>query len=320
MENTLQKLLNEIEKSISDYEKSFGDNKVFTIILAYHTGSFSPASISRQDVEVIYTFLKNKMKFIGNKKVEEFHVILHSGGGDPDAAYQIARIIDRIGNSIANSVVYCIPRFAKSAATLMALGGNRIIMTEIAELGPIDPQIYFEGQWISAKTVRDSMKYMIGTLLDLLREKGGEIDFGNVPGLQQVVNSIVDSIVGRFVGIGEYESLISYIKQLAKELLALRMFKNPLEIDNIVNNLIERYSSHGMVIDYQKAQQLGLRIEKVNDNMEDKLLQIYSNLGNLFKYIDILGSGISEQINPQYIPTYPWNIEHGIIFLPYPNQ
>ena len=46
------------------------------------------------------------------------------------------------------------PDFAKSAATLMALGANRIVMSDSSELGPMDPQwpTKVEGQivWYSA--------------------------------------------------------------------------------------------------------------------------------------------------------------------------
>ena len=34
-----------------------------------------------------------------------------------------------------------VPDYAKSAGTLMALGADRIIMSETSELGPIDPQV-----------------------------------------------------------------------------------------------------------------------------------------------------------------------------------
>ncbi|WP_390530235.1 hypothetical protein [Sulfurisphaera ohwakuensis] len=315
MEDIAQRL-RKIDSLISEYEGKKSD--VAAILLAYHTGSFSSTPISKQDVEVIYTFLKNKKKELEGTNIKEFHVILHSFGGDPDAAYQISRLIDRIVEPSV-SIVYCIPRFAKSAATLMALGGDKIVMTEIAELGPIDPQIYFEGQWVSAKTVRSSLRYMVETLLDLLEKRSSK---SNLPNLQQAIDSIINNIVGRFVGIGEYESLIDYIKQLAKDLITLRMFKGAGEqkIDDIINNLIMAYSSHEMVIDYQKAQQLGLKVEKTSDTDEEKLLQIYSELNDLFKYIDTLGAGLSEQLNVQYIPSYPWNIDDGIIFLPFPRE
>lgn len=66
-------------------------------------------------------------------------VILHSPGGSPDAAESL---VEMLRNKFS-SVRFIVPNIAKSAATMMAMSGNSIVMDANAELGPVDPQLVF---------------------------------------------------------------------------------------------------------------------------------------------------------------------------------
>jgi len=63
-------------------------------------------------------------------------ILLHSPGGSAEAAESIVQVI----RSHFNPIRFMIPVVAKSAATMIALSGNEILMPASAELGPIDPQ------------------------------------------------------------------------------------------------------------------------------------------------------------------------------------
>lgn len=63
-------------------------------------------------------------------------LILHSPGGSPEAAESIVAVL----RSRFQTVRVLVPVMAKSAATMIALAGNEILMPISAELGPIDPQ------------------------------------------------------------------------------------------------------------------------------------------------------------------------------------
>lgn len=72
-----------------------------------------------------------------NPGVQEIDFILQSPGGSADDAY---RIIRTLRNSF-KTVNIIVPFWAKSAATLLALGGSQIIMDQFGEFGPLDAQI-----------------------------------------------------------------------------------------------------------------------------------------------------------------------------------
>jgi len=63
-------------------------------------------------------------------------VLLHSPGGSPEAAESIVQVL----RTRFNPIRFIVPITAKSAATMIAMSGNEILMPPSAELGPIDPQ------------------------------------------------------------------------------------------------------------------------------------------------------------------------------------
>ena len=57
-------------------------------------------------------------------------LFLTTRGGNANAAYQIARLIQ----NTSEKFVVCIPSFCRSAGTLIALGANEILMMPVSEL------------------------------------------------------------------------------------------------------------------------------------------------------------------------------------------
>lgn len=73
---------------------------------------------------------------------QELDVLLHSPGGLAEATQAIVEHL----RERFTSVRFVIPNGAKSAATMLALSGDAILMDEVSELGPIDPQMpIFQG-------------------------------------------------------------------------------------------------------------------------------------------------------------------------------
>lgn len=64
-------------------------------------------------------------------------VLIHSPGGYPDAAEALVQQL----RGKYSDIRFIVPSYAKSAATMLAMSGNEIVMDKDAELGPIDPQM-----------------------------------------------------------------------------------------------------------------------------------------------------------------------------------
>ena len=78
-------------------------------------------------------------------------LLLNSPGGDVDVAERLQHMLRESasppGLQQPGDVEIVVPNRAKSAATIMALGADRVTMSDTSELGPIDPQVEFQGTW-----------------------------------------------------------------------------------------------------------------------------------------------------------------------------
>jgi Serine dehydrogenase proteinase len=69
---------------------------------------------------------------------EALDVLVHSPGGLAEAAESIVKILRHRFRDIR----FIVPSIAKSAATMLVLSGNQIVMDTQSELGPTDPQFF----------------------------------------------------------------------------------------------------------------------------------------------------------------------------------
>lgn len=76
-------------------------------------------------------------------------VFVHSPGGSPEATESIVKML----RSRFSDVRFIVTGAAKSAATMLVLSGNTILMDDSAELGPIDPQIRVKDRFSPAGSI-----------------------------------------------------------------------------------------------------------------------------------------------------------------------
>jgi len=186
-------------------------------------------------------------------KIKKLDLFLHSPGGFLDSAYKLVRIFKEYSEEF-NVIV---PFAAKSAATVICLGANEIVMTSLAELGPIDPIIqhpYKPEVRVPARAIKDFFSFLNTTET----EERIKVD-------QSVKNQMANSLDAYL--IGSYHSALQSSKQIARMLLSEGALKNrPDRLEDTVNKFTEYYYSHGFVIDRQTARTLGLNVSNAEDN------------------------------------------------------
>lgn len=99
----------------------------------------------------------------------EAFILLHSSGGIPHVAF---KMIKQIRNAY-EKVTVVVPQFAKSAATLVCLGCDMVVMGPASELGPLDMQLENHNRpdsMTSALDVRGSFRVLATMALDRLPE------------------------------------------------------------------------------------------------------------------------------------------------------
>ena len=76
---------------------------------------------------------------------EELSIIVQSPGGYPDDAFKLATVIHEFGERIT----FIVPSYANSAATLLCLSGNQILMGPVSELSPTNPMMSVDQRLIT---------------------------------------------------------------------------------------------------------------------------------------------------------------------------
>ena len=190
-------------------------------------------------------------------------VIVDSGGGDIDAAYNLALLFRTYGKK---KLTYVVPRWAKSAATLLVCSGDSVMMTPVAELGPLDPQIT-EVNHLEQRLERFSPLHIESTL-ELIRN---EFDKGN--------KELAEGLLQRLqfpITLGSFKKSLEVGKQYANKLLLSRMLKDNEELaSEISGKLVEAYADHGFCINVDEAEDLGLVIEKPSNKQLKAVWEIH---------------------------------------------
>lgn len=167
-------------------------------------------------------------------------LIMNSKGGRVEPAYLISKTCKE-NNSGFNVVI---PRRAKSAATLIALGANEIHMGSMSELGPIDPQ--FGG--LPALGLTSSLESLAKVVT-------------KYPKSSEMLASFLAQKLDLRV-LGYFERVSESTMQYASRLLTGK--KLPKDIDEIAKNFVYEYKDHSFVVDKEEATKFLGDVIKVN--------------------------------------------------------
>ncbi len=211
------------------------------------------------DEDVLFEVFPD-LKKIGKQK--RLHVLLYSYGGDAHTAFHIGRLLQ----DYASEELYIyILREAKSAATLLASAADKIIFSEISELGPMDPQIRdIDG---GPRFSPLAIKHMMDFLSDESKK-----------GHAELVKTLAAKLPSP-LQLGEHLKSLETGKDYLFKLLKARMFKKDSDevIQKIAEKLVTGYPDHGYCIDFKEASEIGLKVERANAEIENELFAVMEN-------------------------------------------
>lgn len=193
----------------------------------------------------------NMLRQMGD--ITDLDIMLDSSGGDLDAAYKILKVI----KSHAKETAIIVPSYAKSAATLIALGGDSLILSRGGELGPMDPQVpdIYTGVFVPANSVKETVAFLEG-LND-----------------QVVKVSLTEKIPTLMVGA--YRASAKASRQYLEEVLADRKVHYTKAL---IDMFTEKFFSHGYPMDAKFLNKNGIKTVTLNSEDEfaiHELLDIY---------------------------------------------
>ena len=187
-------------------------------------------------------------------------LLLHTGGGSIDAAEKLIRMLR---SKVAEAELHIIvPEFAKSAGTLMVLGADRVVMSDMSELGPIDPQMIFADgsglrRWQSVQNYLDAYEKHTNTL----REQPGNV-------AARIMLGKLDPATVKLC-----QAVKERAEQCAGDLLRRGMFRKGGNWTLTVSELLatNRWLSHSQMISWEDAQHpdtIGLVVEYLDQHTD----------------------------------------------------
>lgn len=202
-----------------------------------------------------------------DEKCDKFDLFLYSRGGDT----RVPWIVVRTFREYCNDFNVLIPFRAHSAATMMALGADSIIMGKEGELSPIDPTIttsYCPRDPADNKIVLPVNVADLTGYIALIREKVG---ITNQQELGTALNALSNHV--HPLALGGINRHLSFIRLVATRLLGSHNKRiEEAKIDKIVDDLVEKTFFHEHTIGRKEAKDLNLKVTNAEDFGIDSLM------------------------------------------------
>ena len=205
---------------------------------------------------------------------EQINLLVHSPGGDGTITEKIVDLCRAHLRGTQQQLRVIVPNIAKSAATILALGTDKIVMGYTSELGPIDPQVpvVVSGipQFVSAFAFVEARDKLMRQVAEATKKK-------------QPTVGLLTQLAGLNIPfIDEMENQIAFAQKTAITLLnkymlapviedAVKRHRSAVEIAQQLLSK-ELFPVHGHYINGQTAQAMGLQVQLLD--REDPLWKL----------------------------------------------
>ena len=264
-----QKLISEIEQALT--AKYHSPNRLMAYVMRF---GHSRTMMQTVDIPNIATVLSS---ITG---AEQINLLIHSPGGDGTITEKIVDVCRAHLVGANKKLRVIVPNVAKSAATILALGTDEIIMGYTSELGPIDPQVPItvsgSTQWVSAFAFVEARDNLMKEIAKAMKKN------------QQPSVGLLTQLAGLNIPFtDEMENQIGFAKKTAITLLDKYMLvpihqnakKRKKSAETIAKKLLskELFPVHGHYINGQTAKDMGLQVEllAMDDPLWTKIWEYY---------------------------------------------
>ncbi|MBI5932277.1 MAG: hypothetical protein HY867_01110 [Chloroflexi bacterium] len=220
-------------------------------------------SVCQNDVVALYEALETM------GRAEKIYLFIKSGGGNGQSSLRLVNLLRKY----CDHLVALVPLECASAATMIVLGANEIMMGPMAYLTAVDTSLTHSLSPIDRDNDRVSVSLDELTRVIRLWEKQEDQDKENpYQSLFQHVHPLV---------IGAVDRAESLSIMLCKELLAYHIADEKVA-DQIAETLNSKYPSHTYPILMEEARRIGLKADPMPAAVNTLLLELnelYSEMG-----------------------------------------
>ena len=246
------------------------------------------------------------------RPVEKLDVYLCSNGGSGTVPWRLVALF----REFAKSLSVLIPYRAYSAASLLALGADEIVMHPFAELGPIDPTVSNDFNpaeqntgrrlGISVEDVRAYVNFIKST-----------VGITHEDELIKAIEILATNV--HPLALGNVERFLSQSRMIAKKILRTHMAEaEEHTIDTIVENMASKLYFHGHPINRQEAKtDLSLKVvDDLQPGLESAMWELYKDYEAEFENQSVFNpAGDLAAVVPQQgqVPQREYTLVHAMI-------
>ncbi|MFH1170630.1 MAG: hypothetical protein V1704_03675 [Candidatus Vogelbacteria bacterium] len=209
------------------------------------------------------------------KKTQNIDLFLYSSGGDTMVPWRLVSMIREYCDKFA----VLVPYKAHSAATMIALGADEIVMSNLSEISPIDPSTANVFNPVDPANPQNRIPISVEDVMayfDLAKNKFG---IKNDEELSHVFTKFVEANPQIHpLALGNVNRIHNLIRMLAKRLLkSHRVPMKEDEIEKLVDYFTEKLYSHQYFIGRKEAKEdLGVKtVVEANESLTKAMTDLY---------------------------------------------
>lgn len=198
-------------------------------------------------------------------------VLIESPGGSPEATEALVRLL----RQKFTDVRFIIPNVAKSAATMMAMSGDLLVLDGPSELGPIDPQFIFHREGIPIVSPAHAILEQFEWATEDIK---GHPE--NLPVWIPILNQYGPSL------LVECDTAITLAQRLVQGWLETYMFKGEPDAKKKARRVAkylsayDKHLSHRRLIGMKELQDLGVKILDMGTDpgLRERVWDVYNSV------------------------------------------
>jgi hypothetical protein len=205
------------------------------------------------------------------RPIEKLDLFLCSNGGSGVLPWRLVSLF----REFAKSIAVLIPYRAYSAATMVALGADEIVMHPFGEMGPIDPTVSNDFNPVDAQTKQrlgisvEDVKAYVACIKDT-------VGIRHEDELIEAIKILAEKV--HPLAIGNVERFIAQSRMIARKILLTHMSEpDQHKIDETIETLASKLYFHGHPINRKEArEELRLKVtENVAPALETAMWKLY---------------------------------------------
>ena len=239
-------------------------------VLCYLT-SIRPGVAAQMSDDAIRVFFDHLL-LLPTRPIDKLDIFLCSNGGSVTVPWRLVSLF----REYAKSFNVLIPYRAYSAATLLALGADEIIMHPFAEMGPIDPTVSNEFNPMEEGTGR-RLGISVEDVKAYVTFIKSTVGITHEDELVKTIQILADKV--HPLALGNVERFISQTRMIAGKILRTHMKEDTHVIDEIIENMASKLYFHGHAINRVEAKsELKLKVaSELQADLESTMWNLYKD-------------------------------------------